>query len=346
MIKFNNDRKIILLRQLALIYDSDILSTEGIELLKKSKDNATLSQFYESLEDNLISGLPLSVSIENSSDFFKPYELKLIELGETSGNISTVLNDMADGLEREEVLKEKLNSAFRYPSILASLTLFILLIIIAVIVPVYHNLVLSSGAKVSGFMAGLNSFGVFLRDNYAYIIAVVIFLILFDRIFAKTNYGSKFKEKHSLKSRLTKNIKILASATVFTKNLALLLDSGIDYLSAFEILEKAESDDYVKKEITEALEIIRESSDFAKAMRSFSLFPDVLYEMLEVAVKTGHVVPTLKKLEKSLSNTLDKKMERLVSLIEPTITIIISLIVAVILISGIMPVFRILSNII
>lgn len=346
-IRISDYKKIIFLRQLALIYDSDIFSTDGLELLKKTEKDEALKSFYEELLNQLSMGSPLSFALESTCDFFEPYELKLIELGEQTGKISTVLNDMANGIERERIIQEKISASFRYPKVLSLLTLFVLLIIIAVIVPVYHDLIVSSGApgdEIGVMMVGLNAFGLFLRAYAWQAFIAAVFLIAAWKFFKKTKAGVDFSSKYSLRAVLTKKINLQASGIFFVKNLAMLLDSGIDFLMAFEILLKAEKNPQVKAEISRATEVLREKESFREAMQTFTLFPDVLHEILNVAVSTGHIVPSLKKIEQTMHIELNKNIDRTISLIEPVITIVISLMVGLVLISGILPVFKILSK--
>ncbi len=344
--KLHNDKKVTFLRQLALIYDSDILSTDGLDLLKNSEKDPNLQAFYAKLLDEMIMGTSLSMAINNSCDFFKYYEIKLIELGEKSGNIAKVLNDMANSIEKEGLLKEKLNSSFRYPIILASLTLIILFIIISVIVPVYHDLVVSSGAKIGWFMSALNSLGLFIKTNIKAILIGIVIIVVDSIIYNILKSNKNSTNKYSIKYIITKNIRLKSSSIVFTRNLAMLLESGIDYMDAFDILEQAEANSRLKTEIYEAKTELAKTSSLTQAMKKFTLFPDVLHEMLRVAVSTGHVVPSLKRIEQTMLISLNKDIERLVSMIEPIITIIISLLVAAVLISGVMPVFKILTSLV
>ncbi len=344
--KLDDEKKIIFLRQLALIYASDIFITDGLEVMEKSEEDSNLKTFYRALLDEMIMAIPLSQAISNTCHSFKYHEIKLIELGEESGKISLVLSDMADGLEKEKIISEKIKSSFRYPAVLSLLTVLILLIIVAIIVPVYYDLLLSSGAKISSFMSFLNRFGIFLRKNTIAILSSIVFFLALITFFKRTKKGTELMDKFSLRAFLSRRIRVKASSIVFTKNLAILLDSGIDFMKAFEILEEAESNDRVKGEIKRARDILSESSNFTEAIQSFTLFPNVLNEILSVSISTGHIVPSLKKAERMMLISLNKDIDKLVSMIEPAITVLISLIVATVLISGVLPVFNVLSDMI
>ncbi|MDO4772482.1 MAG: type II secretion system F family protein [Bacillota bacterium] len=337
-------KKIVFLRQLSLLYDSDVYTIDGIELLQKGEKDERMKAFYERFIEHMNLGNSLSQSMEQSCDFFEPYELKLIELGEQSGNISTILSDMANGIEREKMIDEKIELSFRYPKILTALTLSILLLIIAIIVPIYHDLVHSAGAEIGFLMASLNSFGLYLRDKITWVLLVMAALILGYQILKRSAGGRAFLSKWSIKSLLTKKIRLRVATIIFTKNLALLLDCGIDFLSAFHILERAESHETVKQEIQRALAVLKETDSFKESMQSFTIFPELLQEILTLSISTGHIVPSLKKIEHSMHIELNKDIDRLISMIEPMVTIVISILVGLVLFSGVIPVFRILSD--
>ncbi len=347
MKKMSSYKKAIFLRQLSLIYNSDVMSSDGIEMLKKNEKDEELLSFYDELSNSLLMGMPLSESIKNSSNIFEEHELCLIELGERSGNISTVLSDMAENIEQAIVLDSKIKSAFRYPAVLASLTFCIMLLILVFIVPTYYNLIKSSGAEATVIMKFLNSTAIFIKEQYIILFVLVFSLFALNlglkKFIASKGKDKEFNEKYTLKGILTKDIRLQNSALEFTRNLAMLLDSGIDNLSAFEILERAESQDEVKSEIQKAIKELKESGDFAEAMQSFTIFPDIINELLSVATNTGHIVPSLKRAQSLMFIELNKKIDKLVSMIEPVITIIITSIVGIILISGVYPIFKILD---
>lgn len=339
--------ELVFFRQLAMIYDSELSVSTGLELMAERSDDEGLKSVLAEMAHSALNGYELSYILAGADMGIREHEVKLVELGERSGKLPRILGDLADTIEMELDLEKRLKSAIRYPAILTGLTLFVLAALIIVIVPVFESMLIEAGAEVGGFTSALFSFSRFFNANIA-VIAVVFLAIVASSyfFFKKSERGKRALSRFWQNSFLIKNIILNAEALRFVKNLSILIDSGMSQMEAFETLRSTITSDLIRRDLDKAIQTLNRGGDFDEALKSFDMLPNLLLEIVGIASKTGHVVTSLDKAAKIISADLDEGIEALNSKIEPVLIIILSLVVAAVLISGIIPIFGILDSIV
>lgn len=339
--------ELILFRQLAMVYDSELSVPTGLELIAERSEDVTLKSILKEMALGALNGYELSAILAEADIGIREHELKLVELGERSGRLPRILSDMADSIEMELDLEKRLKSAIRYPAILTGLTLFVLAALVIVIVPVFESMLVEAGAQFGSFTAALFAFSRFINAYLFFVLGgLFLLIVLFYAYFKKSESGKKKLSRFWQKSFLMKNIIMNAEALSFVKNLSILIDSGMPPLEAFETIQSTLTSDVIKKDLDRAIRTLNEGGDFDEALRSFEMLPNLLLEIVGIASKTGHVVSSLDKAAKIISRDLDEGIEALNSKIEPILIIILSLVVAAVLLSGIIPIFGILDSIV
>ncbi len=348
MSKFNMTRyeKMVFFRQLSMVYDSEISVFEGLDLIMSKSKKPDMKEFCETLKNSVLSGDSLSESLSDADIGVANHELKMIEIGEITGKICHTLSDMADGIERELEIDSKLKSAFRYPAILAALTLAVVIVLLVSVVPIFNEMLVESGAELGVLSSVIFSVSSFLTESWIPFSGVLVAVItLLYYYFKHTASGRTRADKALYKSIFTKNIKKNAVAVGFTKNLAILIESGISFSEALEILEGTVTSDIVKRNIVKARVVVEKDGDIDDAFKELSMFPEILIEIVGVASRSGHLVSALRKAEKIMRRDLDDSIERLSARVEPILIIVLSIIVGAILLSSIVPIFNILNSV-
>lgn len=344
--KMNRYDKLLFFRQLSMIYDSELSAFEGIDLLMNKAESDGEKDFFLELKNGVLMGETLSELICKLGGGIERHELKMIELGETSGRLPAVLSDMSDSIERELEVESRLKSAFRYPIMLAGITLLVLIVIIVAVVPVFHEMIIESGASLNAFADLLFSFSLFLKEQGIVILAC-LFVLAFGAwwFFKKTERGIRLTDYMAYRSVFTRKIKKNAAALSFAKNLAILVDSGVDFSESLYILEQTVNSQEIKNSIANARAVLDEGGDISDSLNALAIFPKLLVQISGLAAKSGHLVVALKKAESLMLRDLDDSVENLSASVEPVIIIALSLIVGAVLISSIIPIFDVLNSI-
>lgn len=344
--KMTRYEKMIFFRQLSMIYDSEIGIYEGIDIIEKQSNKHNRDSFFEEIKNSLISGNSLSLSLSKAGLGIDEHEIKLIEIGETTGRITTVLGEISDTIEKSLELDSKLKSALRYPLILSMLTLAVIITLLVSVVPIFHEMLVSSGAEFDVLSKTIFSISIFLR-NYGFSLALLFlfFTLSVYYYFTKTDSGKTLADRLIYNSIFTRKIKRNLVAVNFAKNLSLLLDSGIDFSEALKIIEKTITSKIIKKDVIKAKKTLDEGGDIEDSFKELTMFPDILLRIVGIASKSGHLVTALNKTELIMRKDLDESIDGISAKVEPILITILSLIVGIVLLSGIIPIFNILHNI-
>lgn len=349
MSKFEISRQdeLVFFRQLAMVYDSELSVSTGLELIAERTDDEALRAVLKEMAVGALNGYELSALLSEAKIGIREHELKLVEMGEKSGKLPRILSDLADSIEMELDLEKRLKSAIRYPAILTALTLFVLAALLIVIVPVFESMLVEAGAEVGGATSALFAFSRFFND---YLTVVIVSLLVIASgayfYFKKSEGGKRALSRFWQRSFLMNNIIKNAEALSIVKNLSILIDSGMSQIEALETVKSTLTSEMLKRDLDKAIATMNAGGDFDEALKSFEMLPNLLLEIVGIASKTGHVVASLDKAALIIERDLNDGIEGLNSKIEPILIIILSLVVAAVLISGIIPIFGILDSIV
>jgi len=332
-------------RQLALVVNSDISMQEGLGLIREQSLSREFVPLLNRLTEKINRGIPLSRAMREEKDILPKFYIDMIRIGEQSGNLEKVLIEIADAYEKDIKTAKKVRAAFTYPAILAVLMLGVVLVLIIEVVPLFDDILTSLGGGVPGLTRAIMDIGLFLKDNIWIILGVVIALAGAVLIAKRTEKGRGFFDRIKLKMPLKKDIVLSVAAVRFARNMAMLLKSGINEAQSIGMLMPVIDNRVIRARMRTAAERIKKGETIQLAFVGLKLFPDLLVRLLTVAQGTGHMDDMLNKAADVMDETLDDKLGRLTSVLEPSLIIVLALIVGVILVSVIIPVIDIMNAI-
>ncbi len=150
MNKYIENKKLLLFfSKLALVVDSDISIYEGLGFALEKEKDERLASYYRAIMDRSLEGESLSAIVEDLDFIENKRYIKLLELGEYTGSLETVINDIIEDLEMEISVSERVKSAVNYPSMLFYLTLVIIYIIMLKVVPMFKNIIVYNNVEVT-----------------------------------------------------------------------------------------------------------------------------------------------------------------------------------------------------
>lgn len=337
-----NYDKAILFRELAMILDSDISLYEGFQMM--SKRAGTKKDSLAKMADGALAGMKLSEVLRDADLGVEAHELKLIELGENTGKLPRQLRTVADNLELRIDLDNRLSQAFRYPAILTVCSILLIVALMVSVVPVFESMLLEAGAEIGAFSSSIFALSAFLKSNILVVgtvIAAISFAIfLFLR---RTSAGRMFRDDFWINSVFTKKISRVSAALSFVQNLALLIESGSALEAAFETIKDTQKSTLIKADMDKSIKKLKDGGDLSDSMEELSIFPEMLIETASIAYKTGHLVDSLNRAEAVLRRDLDNNIDAFIGKIEPTLIVVLSLVIAAVLLAGVVPIFQILD---
>jgi len=332
-------------KEMAMIINSDISMQEGLDLIKKQSTNQTINSLCDRIKTNINKGLSFKKCIELESNVLSEYYVKMIAIGVDSGNIDIMLKRIAESYEKNTRISKKINNAITYPIILTVLMLSVVVLLVVKVIPLFNDILLSLGGDINNFSKSIITSGIFIGENIFTILGVIIFIYVIYMIFSKLEYFKRFFDGLKLKVPFRKGIELSYNAIIISKNLSMLLKSGISIALAFDMIVPIIDNVVIKEKVKEASLITKQEHDIDEAFDKLDMFPNIFKRMFQIAHRTGHLDEVLNEAADKMDEQLEYKLEKLTTVLEPALIILISLLVGVILISIIFPVIEIMNSI-
>lgn len=329
--------------QVAMTLRSGISSIEGITIMLEDAASEQEKSILQQILDHLLSTSDLSASLAVTG-LFPPYLLHMVSIGEETGTLDEVMEALAVHYEREASIKSAVKNALTYPLIMIGMMLAVILILIVKVMPVFNQVFIQLGTELSGFSRALMNAGT-LISRYS-----LLFLVLFAAAAGAVFYLTvtvKGKEKlRCLAYRLSATRPAMESlaACRFASGMALTLSSGLNPERCLELTAALNDDPFFKEKLDACSKLVEDGTDMAAAFSRAGIFTGMYARMISLGHKTGSMDQVLKKIAGMYQEEIDNRINRALSILEPTLVIGLSLIVGVILLSVMLPLMGIMSG--
>ncbi|MEK7617147.1 MAG: type II secretion system F family protein [Patescibacteria group bacterium] len=334
---------VILTRQLATMVSSGLVLSEAIDILEEQQGNKTLKNALTAVSADIKGGLTLAQSLGKFPTIFPRLYTNLIKAGEASGKLDAVLLQMAEGLEKEREFKARVKGAMIYPVVVISMMILVIIIMMVFVIPKLVSLYAQSDIELPLPTRVLifTSFA-FTHFWWAGILAVIgAFVIV--RKWNKTEEGKAFLGQLMLRIPILGKVVTNVTLTNFTRTFGLLTSAGIPLLESISIVGDLSDNPVFKKALKDARTGVERGLPFSVLLTS-SVFPKIVPQMLRVGEETGKVDEIFFKLADYFESESDHLLKNLTVAIEPIILVILGIGVAFLVISIILPIYKLTTS--
>jgi type IV pilus assembly protein PilC len=331
---------IFLSRQLSLLLKSGLTIVSALDIISENIKNKSFKNFVIKIRENILGGESFSVALSHYKELLPELFIEVTKVGETTGNLDSVLLRLSDFLEKEEELRRKVKNALIYPEIVVGVILIAVIFLLVTVVPIFVNLYKGAGVKLPLPTKILISISNFITNFWFIIVPVLIILYFLFRGYSRTKIGKKnidkilFKLPTVIGKIFRENIFLRVSHTLET-----LIRSGITLGDSFELVSKIAGNDVVKESLLRTRERILEGQSISRALIDEGIFPLLFIRMISVGEAGGNLEDVLIEMERYFESELDNDIKRFIAYLEPALTIILGIIVAFVAFSIYLPMF-------
>lgn len=331
-------------RQMALLIKAGISPSEGIDILMQDTQDNSAKKLLEKVSHVLHSGEYFHVAL-SMSGAFPDYLIHMVTIGEESGTLDTVMDSLADYYEREENISTSVKGAVSYPLIMLFMMLIVVLVLIIKVLPIFEQVFAQLGTSMSGFAQSLLDFGNLLNKYSVVMVFLLVLLALAFIFFSATETGKKIFKKQLAKVALTKKLVQDLDSARFASGMVLTLSSGMDTYEGLSLVNKLVETDAMKAKIEKCRNLLIDGDSFPEALEKSQIFSSFYTQMISVGFKSGSMDSAMKQIADRFEYETDRKIYALIAIIEPTLVIVLSIIVGMILLSVILPLMGIMTTI-
>lgn len=283
-------------------------------------------------------------SLAKHTKIFSRLYIQLVKAGETGGVLDTVLERLADNMEKEKEFKAKTKGALIYPVIVIIAMFVVAAIMMIFVIPKLTEMYTDFGAELplaTRVLMGISGAMV----SYWWVIGAALFgAITAFKSWGKTPLGRYKIDETKLKLPIFGELQKKIILTEFSRTLALLLSSGITLLEAISIVTESVENVVYRNALKEVNKQVEKGTSLSQALSHYEMFPTILHQMMSVGEETGKLDEVLKKLSAYFEQESEHAIKNMTTAIEPMIMIVLGLGVGAMVIAIIMPIYNLTSQ--
>ncbi len=336
----------IFTRQLATMVDAGLPLVQCLDILAGQTENRIFANHLFQIKSSVEQGSTFSEALRKHPKIFDDLYVNLVAAGEVGGILDTILNRLAQYIEKNVKLKAAVKSAMVYPIGVLVVALGVISVMMLKVIPTFENMYKEfEGAKLPAptqFVIGLsNSF----IDNWYFIIGGVLAVVGLIILGIRTNRGREILDRMLLRMPVMGPVLRKIVVARFTRTLGTLLSSGVPILDALDICAKTAGNREVAKAILHSRTRISEGQDMAGPLGETKVFPSMVTQMIGVGEQTGAMDQMLQKIADFYEDEVDTAVAAMTSLIEPIMMAFLGVVVGGLIIAMYLPVFDLASNV-
>ena len=330
--------------QLHVLMGAGITPYAALGIMAEDTDHQEISALLKELAASIAGGSLLSEAAAKAA-VFPPYVSELLYVGEQTGRIEDACGALERYYEEEDALKESVKSAVSYPLMMIAVMFLVIVVLMNQVMPVFMQIFKQLGATAGGTMQVLLKISTFFSRYYIVVAVLLAAILLFAVWCYFTEGGRKFFGKLLIRFPLTRDLMEELALVRFTSGLQMAQAAGLDPYRSLEIAGHIVEYPPLEEKIERCRKLLYDGESFSGAMAKTGIFSPFYTSMLSVFSEAGSIDRALEFIGAHYKEDTDRRIGRILSAIEPTMVIIIALIVGVILLSVIMPLIGIMSGI-
>ena len=329
-----------LISQLALLINAKLPLKQALSIILENTQNIKLYLWFEEIIRSVELGYSFSKSLENLNRYLDSQEIQLIKMGEMSGKLGIILENIAQSRSESEKLFSKVKKIMFYPVMVLTIALTLSIGMLVLILPKFAELY-SAKDKTLPFITEILFFlSNLLVDNYILLLVLLILSsVLLSFLAKKTTIITKLK--YSILSNMPVFKTILSQSRIvyFTQNVALMLNASLRLDLILEtFLSNKQADPILQKECLSVLTLIKQGYAFSECLNT-EVFESQTVQMLSVGEKSGKLAEMSEYVSQIYKKKLDDQLDILSQLLEPALMVILGGIVGTIIVGLYLPIF-------
>lgn len=332
-------------RQLSTLITSGLPIIDSLTLLADQVENPILKDMIHKIRHDVEGGSNLASAFEKHPSAFDHLYISLLRTGEASGMLDKVLSKLADNLEKTKEFNAKIKGALVYPVIVIGGMLLVAGIMMIFVIPKLTSLYKDLNVTLplpTQILIGISSFAV---SFWWLVIALVVGLVFMYTSWRKTTNGRWVTDKYKLKIPVFGPLgeKVMLSQTMRT--LGLLVGAGIPIIESINIVADSTGNIIYQDAMNFASKHVEKGFPLGLSLEQKRIFPSIVPQMIKVGEETGKLDESLMKLSYYFESESEQLIKGLTTALEPIIMIVLGVGVGFLVISIILPIYKITSAI-
>jgi type IV pilus assembly protein PilC len=327
-------------RQLAALIRAGVPLVPALQMVSRSVSTQALKELMNTVRSDVESGMPLHAALAAHPQHFSGLYTSMVRAGEAAGILDTMMERLANTLEKNEALRSRVRSALMYPCAVIVVALAVLALIMVYVVPVFEDVFKAFGSDLPWPTQAVLALSQALsQSGWLWLIAALLLAWSWQHM-RRNEAWQRRLDRWLLGLPLVGGLLRSAVVARWTQTLSALLAAGVPLAEALGPAGQA-CDHAVYARLTEHLQRrVSQGGSLSEAMAHTGRFPDMIVQLCATGEETSALESLLARAGVLMENELDDQVNGLSSLLEPLIMVVLGGLIGVILVAMYLPIFR------
>ncbi|MGS2724342.1 type II secretion system F family protein [Porticoccus sp. GXU_MW_L64] len=329
-------------RQMATMMKAGVPLVQSFDIVAEGCENTNLKSLIESIRDDVAAGASFGSSLRKHPKYFDDLFCSLVESGETSGALETMLDRIALYKEKLETLKAKIKKAMTYPAAVLAIAVIVMGILLVKVIPQFAETFSSFGSDLPAFTLFVLGISEAAQENW-WIFAIILIaaFFVFKEARSKSPKFSDAIDRFTLKIPIIGVILNEGAVARFARTLSTTFAAGVPLVEALDSVARASGNAVYRDAIYKVRDDVTTGVQLNSSLRSTGIFPVLLVQMAAIGEESGALDDMLEKAAIHYEEAVDNAVDNLTTLLEPLIMAVIGVMVGGMLIAMYLPIFQI-----
>ena len=327
-------------RQLATMFSAGLTLERAIQSLGAEEKHRKFKKILNTVSDNIRKGLNLSESLSRHPGVFNTLFVAMVKAGEVSGNLNEILEQLSSYLENLDDTRRKVKSAMNYPIFMILFLIGMLMVMLLVIIPKFSQVYSQLGAGLPAATRQMIDFSTWFGNNVGFLGFVTFTVIAIIWLISKTQRGGYALDSFILKIPVFGTLTEQSILNKFCKTFGILIGAGVPVLETTALWRKVVDNTVYERAIDNASDLIRDGYNISTALRRTEVFPSILLQLASTGEDTGELDDLLDRAADYYQKQVDALVERMTTLIEPLLILLVGAVIALMVVLTYLPVFH------
>jgi len=327
-------------RQISTMFSSGLTIEKSLHFLALEEKNKKFKKVIENIESNVKKGLLFSDALIKHPGIFSNLYVSLVRAGEVSGKLYETLDELSIYLETVNDTQRKVTSAMYYPVFIIGFLIAMLFVTFTWLLPRFSQVYDSLGSELPYYTILLVNAGEWFNNNIFFIFAMTSMIVVVLWFLALTDTGTLVKDQILLKLPIFGSIIEANIYSKFTKTFGILIGSGVQVLDTMKLLARVVDNRVYELATKEASVEIENGINISAALKSTGKFPPIMIQLLATGEETGEIDGLALKASEFYTKQVNAYVDRLTSIIEPALVVLVGGVIAAIVVVTYLPIFH------
>ena len=331
-------------RQFAIMVTAGIPVLGCLENLKKQQYSAYFKSILQAIYDDVKGGDMLSAALDKRAKVFPNFFRSMVHVGEKSGKLDEVFESLADYYESDAKIKGKAKSALAYPLMLLLMTVGIVILMLAFVVPTFKDTMSKLDVTIEGFTKKVYDISDYLTANWKLLLLGAILVAISLWAFLQTNAGKYAFDVFKVYCPFIGRVQIDLVTARFSRAFTILLSSGMPLSEALEAAGMILGNRYLQKRFKQVCTDVQHGTNLTQALQTFHFFPDILIQMVSVGEQTATMGEVMRRTYKYFDERVEASLNSLTAKIQPVMLLIMGAVIGSLFLAVYSPMLSIMNQ--